>query len=284
MFRFLLLSFLFVSISLDATPVESINIELSSGASHYLAIEKELESKPETAGKKVLEEFLRKNGTFHSIRPFSPDYQNEKITILPGDAVYPACTGGFCRSQTFWAVLRPYEKQIVLFPPHATRYGFDPYNGKVNWHRNDAKEGGKDEFFECFQFSKSARYGYQQFDSYRDMTQDTASQEVLDEISAYYSQNYYGPQSSWQGKSGSRRVYVAFAANAHAILMRLVQSNADLSNVVVYYIESEDYISHPMPEWQTDRRSSTAYCIYAEIMDKILDTSKLDTERLSKNL
>lgn len=44
------------------------------------------------------------------------------------------------------AILEPIRNQIVLFPPHAARVGWDPYNGQINRYKNYAQEVVPDEF------------------------------------------------------------------------------------------------------------------------------------------
>lgn len=273
--KFLVFVFCLFSSIHAISVIESITIESSPGGKCALFIDKDLEAKPETTGKKVLEAFLAKNGTFHIIKPFDEEYEGEKIKILPGDAVYAACTGGFCRSQTLWAMLLTHKQSIILFPPHATRLGFDPYNGGVNWHKNDAKEEWPDSYNDYFKHPKAVRFGYSEFAKYKHLHEGEVSKDILKEIEDFYLQNYFGSDSAWEGQKGKRRVYVAFAANAHVIMNRLNQSNADLSNVVVYYIESPDYISSPPADWGLKSRSFEAYEKYAGILEEILDVSSL---------
>lgn len=60
-----------------------------------------------------------------------------------------------------WAILYPFSDQIVLFPPHAARVGWDPYNGKINRYRNYAQELVPDEFSAFFGMSKALRFGFE---------------------------------------------------------------------------------------------------------------------------
>lgn len=223
---------------------------------------------------KELAEFLLKGGTFQAVRPFDLDrFDSKKITLYPNDAVYTACSAGFCRSQTLWALLKPYQSNLVLFPPHATRYGLDPYNGKPNWNHDLGGYG--DEFHLYFDECKSIRFGYPEFEKYSLLKDEEASQSVLDELSSFFNAHYFGEQSSWQGKKGTRRVYLVFAANAHTVMYRLNQSNQDLRNAIVYFIDSDDYITKPKPEWNVLSRSKEAYQKFAEILEPILDLSHL---------
>src|SRR5690349_18231002 len=97
-------------------------------------VDLDLEANPNTSRKRCVEQFISKEGFIHYIQDLKsfPD----KIQLNQGDAVYPVCSGGFCRSQTLWALLKPLADQIVLFPPHAARVGWDPYNGQLNRYKN----------------------------------------------------------------------------------------------------------------------------------------------------
>lgn len=236
-----------------------------------------LESCPETTMEHLLNEFGRKGGTFHAVRPWDlKNSETKSIVFYPNDSVYPICTAGFCRSQTLWALLKPYEEKIVLFPPHATRFGLDPYNGEVNWHRNKHPEDQyPDEFNLVFSFPKATRFGYAEFGQYLPLKSEEISGSVLQEIGQFYSTYFFGPESHWQGKQGSRRVYLAFAQNAHAILHRLNQSNTDLSQVWLYFIDTPDYITSPKPEWNLVPRTQETYERFVDLLTPILDFSHL---------
>lgn len=51
---------------------------------------------------------------------------------------------------------------IVLHPPHATRYGFDPYNGEMNWKQNFPSPDD-DEFIQWAKIPKSTKFGWDLF-------------------------------------------------------------------------------------------------------------------------
>lgn len=212
---------------------------------------------------KVLFEFNSKGGTCIRINTDNPTM---KAILLPGDEVYPACSAGFYRSQTLWALLKKYEDKIMLIRPHATRYGFDPYNEQVNWHRKH-NNIPIDEFELWFSIPKAIRIG---FDIFGDLSEETiVSPEKLNEIKEYYDKAYYGPQS------GSRRVYMSFDKNTHVILYRLNQTNENLDNVIVYHFPLQDLVTNPLVEWNILSRSDQAYRQFSRILLELLDFSQL---------
>ena len=69
-----------------------------------------------------LDNFLAKGGTINQIsHPL--EAEQPRISLMPGDTVYPICSGGICRSQTLWAILQTCAKRLQLLRPHAARYG-----------------------------------------------------------------------------------------------------------------------------------------------------------------
>lgn len=237
----------------------------------------DMEKNQETSGQKVLDEFIAKGGHFYAISPWDLENSTCKtIAFNPNDSVYPICTGGFCRSQTLWALMQSVKDRIVLFPPHATRYGFDPYNGEMNWHRNKMELGPwPDEFEMAFGLPKTARFGFPEFMKYKDLKAAEVTPDILTEIKDFYSTHYFGPDSQWNGQKGQRRLYIAFAVNAHVIMYRLNQCNDDLSQVYVYFIDSPDYITKPMIEWNLIPRCKETHERMAEVLRPILDFSQL---------
>lgn len=198
-----------------------------------------------------LEKFYQKGGTFYCAT------QEQRICFEEGDAVYPICAGGICRSQTLWALLKILGDKIILFPPHAARHGWDPYNGQINRFRNAHQELVPDEFTAFFGIEKAIRFGFEN---------DERWKENLSEISEFYNEHYFGPQSSWQGKKGKRRIYIAFANNTHVIIHRLNQTNINLEDVTVVCIDSEDLITFPPTFLQISPRSKEAYAYFADFL------------------
>lgn len=196
------------------------------------------------------------------------DGEVSPFQLETGDVVFPACSGGKNRSQTLWGLLRPYEKAISLQLPHATRYGFDSYNGKVNWNRTGHVKK-YDEFIKWAGFFKSTKFGWDLFDHW--LLKDTATMSELAMMTDYYSTHYYNPNLP----VGTRRVYITFAKNAHVHLYRLSQTNSTLTNVFVLFYPIEDLIAKPLLEWETPPRSVKAYRELAAMLEKYLDFSLL---------
>ncbi len=99
-----------------------------------------------------------------------------KIRLNLNDAVYPVCTGGFCRSKALWAILEPICNQIVLFPPHAARVGWDPYNGQINRYKNYAQEVVPDEFNAYFGMEKAERFGFENISEWKIIEQSPTNE------------------------------------------------------------------------------------------------------------
>lgn len=164
-------------------------------------------------------------------------------------------------------VLEPLSDQIILFPPHAARVGWDPFNGQINRHRNYAAEASFDNFSSHFGKEKSLRFGFENTPEWS-LIEKSPSEEGLKSISLYYDRHYFGKESSWKGKQGKRRIYIAFSKNAHVALFRLNQTNEDLKNVTVIAIESEDIITDPPKHLNTSSRSVKAYEHFMHLLKK----------------
>lgn len=222
-------------------------------------------------GKECLEIFTLKKGTFITLDPFSS--KETPFALRNHDRVSVSCSAGFCRSQTLWALLTPFATQIVLLPPHACRAGFDPYNNKVNWHRNDHEECKPDEFETWFNAPKATRFGFQEFEKYKSLHE--ADSKILEEITAYYNTHYFGLKSIPENQKNNRRVYITFEVNAHVLLKRLIETNDSLENVTVIHIDSKDFVSNPLKEWSTTSRSKKSYSEFAKLLNPLFDFSNL---------
>jgi hypothetical protein len=228
-----------------------------------------LEGDEQSSLKAILAEFTAKGGTVVRLDKRATSYQ-----LAHGDMVFPACSGGNNRSQTLWNVLRPYTNKITLMPPHSTRYGFDPYNGRSNLrrskhpHKNAHKN---DKFILWAGVSKCKKIGWDVFAKW--VSDETITPETLPTMLDYYNSHYYNPNCP----SGTRRVYITFTKNAHIHLYRLVQTNTSLENVVVLFFPVEDLIHHPLPEWNTQPYSVKCYSKLAEMLKSHLDFSQLET-------
>jgi len=243
----------------------TLQVSAATSLPQSLVAEPELEKVEATSLKVAYEEFIRKGGTLLTMD------NGNKITLLPGDVVYPACSAGWCRSQTLRYLLKPYEDKITLMAPHATRYGFDPYNGKPNWHRTAGKDeaGIHDEFPQWAGVEKVTRFGYDQFIHLKD--DKTPTPEQLAEITGFYNKYYYGANHT-----DKRRVFITFALNTHAMLVRLAHANERLENVVLVHYPLDDLASKPPPEWNTYPNSVLSYERLAEIIAASLDLSELE--------
>lgn len=225
--------------------------------------EAELQSNPESSIETLWKQFTAKGGVLirmdNGVSPFQ---------LLPGDVVFPSCSGGNNRSQTLWGLLRPYADRIILKQPHATQYGFDPYNGQPNWLR--IKSANKnDEFYLWTGVEKSKKLGW---DLFRDwILKAEATPEELQPMLEFYNREYY----AYQVPAGTRRIYITFAKNAHVHLFRLNQTNESLANVIVLFYPLEDLIKHPLPEWNTFHGSVKSYSELAALIRRYLDLSKL---------
>lgn len=227
--------------------------------------EEDLEVHQESSLEITLAEFRAKGGTFVRLDPSQP--AQSSFAILPHDIIYPVCSAGFCRSQNLWIILNEYRDKITLFPPHAARYGIDPFNGRLNWHRNE-KENWVDEFELWAKEPKSVRFGYDKFASL--LTTRTATEEELAQISAYYNAHYFGPT---QNQSQNRRIYFCFDKNSHVTMFRLNQTNKNLEHVFVVHFPLKDLMTSPLPEWNTFPRSQLSYENFSKILKGLLDFS-----------
>lgn len=236
---------------------------------YYFKVENQLEKYPGSRGQECLKAFLERGGSFHS---YPADVS--EFTILKGDAVYPICSGGWCRSQTLHAHLLSYGEWIVLFPPHAARLGWDPYNGQINRYRNYEGEKRHDEFSLYFQREKALRIGFENGAAWKEI-ESLPTKQGLSSIRQYYNQHLFGPESSFEGRKGSRRVYITFNSNAHVVLYRLLQTNESLENVHIVALDMDDLVSHPLKEWNTTPRSAKAYRAFHEMLTHII---KVETD------
>lgn len=235
--------------------------------------DEDLEKDQATTARNCFNEFFQKKGTLVSIPDLSTA-TNQRIKLNVGDAIYPVCTGGWCRSQALWALLQPYSNQIVLFPPHAARVGWDPYNGQINRHRNYANEIIHDEFSAFFGLEKALRFGFENNSAWK-TAETSPTNQNLRAIAQYYDQYYFGPKGSWNGKQGKKRVYIVFSKNAHVVLYRLNQNNDSLEGVTVIAIDSEDIISHPPAFLNTEPRSVKAYEHFSNLLKQVFDLTEL---------
>jgi hypothetical protein len=196
------------------------------------------------------------------------------FTVKPGDDIRISCSAGWCRSQSLYQIFNHYQG-ITNRAPHGTRDYLDPATGKAKWTVNLEKEGLSDEFADHFGVSKTLRIGHVEFAHLRDNL--TPPQDLLEQVTDFYNKNYYGPES--YDSDTNRIVYITFAANAHAILYRLNQTNTDLSRHTVVVIDLDDYITSPLTEWNTYARSVKAYQNYETILKPLFDFSLLQKKQ-----
>lgn len=226
--------------------------------------EEELQKDENSSMETSWREFIAKGGIILRL-----DGEAKPFQLLPGDMVFPACSGGNNRSQTIWNLLRPYSNKISLKQPHATQYGFDPYNGKANWLRIKTPQQN-DEFILWAGVDKATKLGWDIFADW--LTSLEATPDDLDLMLSYYNQEYYNPNVP----TGTRRVYITFAKNAHIHLYRLHQTNTSLENVVVLFFPIEDLVKHPLPEWETSPGSIKSYTELARLLTLYLDFTKIE--------
>lgn len=240
-------------------------------------VDEDLEKDPTTVAKKCLQNFFYKGGILQSISNLSSITQ-PSVRLHMGDAIYPVCSGGWCRSQVLWAILQRYSDQIILFPPHAARVGWDPYNGHINRCRNYAQEIVPDEFSSYFGIEKALRFGFEHASSWK-LVEESSTAEDIKTISQFYDQYYFGPNSAWQGKQGKKRIYVAFSNNTHVVIHRLNQSNESLKGVIVIAINSEDVITFPPDFLNTTPRSTKSYENFSRLLTRLFDFSELSSTK-----
>jgi hypothetical protein len=254
----------FALITFFSVNVLAIEPEHESAPVICYEADEELEQNVKSSLKTALAEFTAKGGTLLRLDKGAAPYQ-----LICSDVVFPSCSGGNNRSQTLWNVLRTYADKIALMRPHATRYGFDPYNGLSNWHRTLHVQKN-DEFILWAGVSKSPKFGWDVFESWLSKAEGTPDELAL--MMDYYNHHYYNPDIP----SGTRRIYMTFAKNAHIHLYRLNQTNESLENVVVLFFPLEDLIKDPLPEWNTYPNSAKTYAELAHILESYLDFSQLN--------
>lgn len=220
--------------------------------SRSLFIDEHLEATGVYSFKNCCERFIQRGGSLRFLELNQPVALFEK-----GDALYPVCSGGLCRSQSLLQLLKPLQQglDLLLFAPHASRQGYDPYQGQVQIHRLPKVADDFEAYFGC---PRIPQFGFDQAERWRQQG-DMKDPEVVSSILGYYNRHYFGPESSVQGKKGKRRVYLVFAGPVHVVLKRLGEANADLSSVVVAAIPLQDEISNPPEYLQVPSGSLPAY-------------------------
>lgn len=170
-----------------------------------------------------------------------------RFEIKEGDALYPICSAGVCRSQTLYVLLQQI-RGVKLFAPHASRRGFDPYNGELQIHREVVKF---DEFEKAFNRKRCLQFGFEHRQNW------LSSGFKVEEMKRFYDRHYFGKTEA------KRRVYIAFASPVHVILKRLIEANDDLTNVCLVAIPLTDEISNP-PHKDIKSGSVEAYEAFME--------------------
>lgn len=200
--------------------------------------------------------FKYKKGTLQVISSLQEQMVGQ-VLLKAHDALYPICSGAHCRSQVLYQVLKNLMQfqEHVLFPPHASRNGYDPYHGRIPSQCSSNLQDDFELFFRC---PKQERFGDEQAPNWLAMD-GKIHLNCIDIVRSFYDQNYYGPQSHWQGRQGQRRIYIAFARPVHAVLKRLIETNENLEQVVVVAIPLEDEITHPPESLKCVGRSVKAY-------------------------
>jgi len=268
MLKFILIitTFLIPTFNFSLERIDTVISNNENKIPFLLEPEEPLQKNPESSLETVLTNFLAKGGVIYQLEGLSQPFK-----FLPGDYVFPACSAGFNRSQTVWALMKPYAEIIHLHSPHATRYGFDPYNNEANWIRSqNMRPPAFDEFMLWTGgIPKHTRLGWDIFANW--LSECEASQDDLKMMREYYDNEYYHPAVS----SETRRIYITFAKNAHVHMYRLTQVNDNLENVIILFYPLEDLIQSPLPEWYTVPRSKKAYKKFSRILLRHLDFETL---------
>jgi len=229
--------------------------------------DEDLEANPDTSVQNCVETFLIRGGSIQCISgKLDTNAPRDLIRLSPGDIVYPICSGGFCRSQTLWALLKDSHPQIILMPPHSARYGWDPFNGRINRYRNYSQEGVYDEFFLHFGREKAQRFGFENELEWKEI-ESNPSEEGLKKIRKYYDENFFNPMEL----ADKQRVYIAFSSNAHVIIHRLIQTNDHLQNVRVIAINYDDLVTNPPSHLNVASRSVEAYAYFSSLLKDLLE-------------
>lgn len=257
---------LFAISLLTARPMLAERLDSEMQLQLYEADE-ELEKVEQSALSQVFMAFRAKGGTL-----FRLSTAEDAFALLPGDLVFPSCSGGHNRSQTLWNILRPFADKINLQRPHATRYGFDPYDGQPNWQYRDVR--ANDEFFMWAGVGKADKFGFELFESWVPEEREINA-DMLAMLKHYYDEHYY-----ISSHPHARRVYITFTKNAHVHLHRLSQMNASLTNVVVLFFPLGDLIFDPLPEWETYPSSVKAYSELGKLLKACLDFTQLENHQV----
>lgn len=217
-----------------------------------------------------VKEFVRKGGSLQVLsKNKDGTLQEDKMLIKPHDALYPICSGAQCRSQVLHTLLKKVPFPVTLFPPHAARYGHDPYNNRVNLDKRKPCEDDN-AYIEAFGHPKSDFFG-NSFCCHFD-----AAGHFKERLN-FFNDHFYGPNSHHEGKKGNRRTYIAFAEPVHATIKRLNETNACLKNVFVIAVPLIDEITHPPENKNFNKRSKEAYMAFADKLKPTLPlTSDLD--------
>lgn len=245
-----------------------------------------LEKKPNCSAQACLDTFISNGGTFLSFDHF-PRKEEPRFTLYPDDAIYPICPGGLARSQALWAFFLPFKNKIVLFPPHAAIYGWDPYDGEFHpicpCHLNFSN----DQFSSYFKVEKPKYFASEMFTTWEKIKKAFEASSLMNflktknpsedisQITKYYDEHYFGPNSSYKEQTGKRRIYITFAQSTHVILYRLIQSNPSLKDVVLIHIDLEDIVANPCGSLNIIPRSQAAYAQLEKILEDIFDISRL---------
>lgn len=223
--------------------------ELYTWGPHSFKVDPTLASKENATPEEVLQNFLNKGGTFCQ----TPD----PFIFNKGDLVFPVCSVGKFRSQSLLQLLKEFDGSITLFAPHAARYGWDPYDGKLHFREYPAPKVNV--FFQFFGTDRVERFGFENSDQWFQILENPSRANV-EMLTCFYNENYYGL------KTESRRVYIAFSANAHVVMHRLSLANESLENVVLLSCEAEDFINHPLKEWNCEPRTFEAFEKFYEFL------------------
>lgn len=209
------------------------------------------------------EESFKEKGGILNVLKINGQHLKGKVSLRRGDSLYPVCSGAHCRSQALFCLLRKWiSHQITLFFPHASRWGYDPYNEKIPQIK-EVPSG--DEFELTFGHPRIERFGFAYFEKCL-QEGSIKNERFLSFAKGYYDHHYYAPKNVC-----ARRVYIAFAHPVHAVLKRLVETNSDLSQVMLVAIPLEDEITHPPSYSSFKSGSKEAYQAFLHKLSPIFE-------------
>lgn len=206
-----------------------------------------------------LKHYLERGGTLIPIYRDVSGHLLGSIPVMDNDLFYPVCSGAQCRSQVAYALLKILYPMHRVMPPHASRYGLDPYDGELHtiFRVNDFEA-----FEAVFRQPKCMPFGNDEVN---------AEDFTVEELKTYFDEHYYG--KSFEGK---RRVFITFTTPTHVVVKRLLESNERVDDTVVVAIPLPDEITVPPEEIESG--SLEAYQRFVHLLLPLFCRPALVTE------